>query len=67
MPTNVVRLCLKIAPTILKICSMPGSTQIMPAYLTQAYHSLKVQGQTKDIMSLVEVVTYVTFMHGLYI
>ena len=29
----------------------------MPAYLTQAYHSLKVQGQTKDIMSLVEVVT----------
>ena len=33
---------------------MPGSTQIMPAYLT---HSLKVQGQTKDIMSLVEVVT----------
>ena len=39
----------------------------MPAYLTQAYHSLKVQGQTKDIMSLVEVVTYVTFMHGLYI
>ena len=67
MPTNVVRLCPKIAPTILKICSMSGSTYYSPTYLAQAYHSLKVQGLTKDIMSLVEVATCMSNIYTWFI
>ena len=66
MLTNVVGLCLlslEIAPTILKICSMPESTYYSLNYAgifgsgLLKRHSLKVQGWTKDIMSSVEVAT----------